>query len=149
MAQLDTSGQIEAIFVYQTHGNVPDMSVSRSGAAYRVLSDQLGSVRLVVDVANGGVVQRLDYAEFGVAIVDTNPGFQPFGYAGGLYDPDTRLARFGGRDYDPVVGRWTAKDLTGFAGGDANLYAYVGNDPVNIIDPSGLLLGDGVLRGPR
>jgi hypothetical protein len=32
---------------------------------------------------------------------DTNPGFQPFGFAGGLYDQDTKLVRFGARDYDP------------------------------------------------
>ncbi len=69
--------------------------------------------------------------------MDTNPGFQPFGFAGGLYDPDTGLVRFGARDYDPATGRWTAKDPILFGGGDANLYAYVGNDPVNFIDPSG------------
>ena len=42
------------------------------------------------------------------------------------------------RDYDPEVGRWTAKDPILFDGGQANLYVYVGNDPVNFIDPSGL-----------
>jgi uncharacterized protein RhaS with RHS repeats len=45
--------------------------------------------------------------------------------------------RFGARDYDPAVGRWTAKDPIRFGGDDANLYAYVGNDPVNFIDPRG------------
>jgi len=42
----------------------------------------------------------------GNVINDTNPGFQPFGFAGGLYDPDTRLTRFGVRDYDAETGRW-------------------------------------------
>ena len=46
--------------------------------------------------------------------------------------------RFGARDYDPRVGRWTAKDRIRFAGGDANLYGYVFADPVNLVDPSGL-----------
>ena len=41
------------------------------------------------------------------------------------------------RDYDPEVGRWTAKDPIGFDGGDVNLYGYVINDPVNLTDPSG------------
>jgi RHS repeat-associated protein len=67
-----------------------------------------------------------------------SPGLQPFGYAGGLYDRDTGLVRFGARDYDPETGRWTAKDPIGFAGGDTNLYGYVANDPVNWVDPLGL-----------
>ena len=71
-------------------------------------------------------------------LLDTNPGFQPFGFAGGLYDRDTGLVRFGARDYDPDTGRWTAKDPILFAGGDANLYGYVQNDPVNWVDPFGL-----------
>jgi RHS repeat-associated protein len=61
-----------------------------------------------------------------------------FGWAGGLYDPDTGLLRFGARDYDPEIGRWTAPDPIGFGGGDGNLYTYVGNDPVNVTDVSGL-----------
>jgi RHS repeat-associated protein len=69
---------------------------------------------------------------------DSNPGFQPFGFAGGPYDVDTKLVRFGARDYDAETGRWAAKDPILFAGGDANLYAYVSNDPVNNIDSYGL-----------
>jgi RHS repeat-associated protein len=109
----------------------------RSGQTYRILSDHLGSVRLVVNAATGAVAQRIDYDEFGVVTLDTNPGFQPFGFAGGLYDPDTKLVRFGARDYDPETGRGTAKDPIGFSGGDANFYAYVANDPINTIDPDG------------
>jgi hypothetical protein len=47
------------------------------------------------------------------------------------------LVRFGARDYEPETGRWTAKDPIRFGGGDANLYAYVGNNPINPIDPTG------------
>jgi RHS repeat-associated protein len=65
---------------------------------------------------------------------DSNPGFQPFGFAGGLYDADTALVRFGMRDYDPTVGRWTSKDPILFGGGQANIYVYVGDDPVNRFD---------------
>ncbi|MBN1960884.1 MAG: hypothetical protein JW841_08050, partial [Deltaproteobacteria bacterium] len=68
----------------------------------------------------------------------TNPGLQPFGFAGGLYDRDTGFVRFGARDYDPKVGRWTSKDPILFEGGDTNLYTYVRNDPVNFLDISGL-----------
>ena len=103
-----------------------------------MISDHLGSVRLVVNAATGAVAQRLDYDEYGRIIQNTAPGFQPFGFAGGLLDDQTGLVRFGARDYNPQAGRWTAKDLLGFGGGYANLYEYVDNDPVNHVDPSGL-----------
>jgi uncharacterized protein RhaS with RHS repeats len=45
--------------------------------------------------------------------------------------------RFGVRDYDALTGRWTAKDLILFDGGDTNLYVYSPNDPLNFADPTG------------
>ncbi len=69
--------------------------------------------------------------------MDTNPGFQPFGFTGGLYDRDSRLTRFGARDYEAETGRWTAKDPIRFEGQDPNLYGYVRDDPVNFLDPLG------------
>ena len=61
-----------------------------------------------------------------------------FGFAGGLYDPDTKLVHFGYREYDPEIGRWLSKDPLLFGGGDSNLYGYVLQDPVNLVDPWGL-----------
>jgi RHS repeat-associated protein len=139
IAELDGAGNIVSRFVYATGVNVPDYMV-KGGATYRIITDQVGSVRLVVNASTGAVVQRLDYDSFGNVLQDTNPGFQPFGFAGGLYDRDTGLVRFGARDYDPSVGRWTAKDPIGFAGGDTNLYVYVTNNPTNAIDTSGLAI---------
>ena len=84
------------------------------------------------------MIQRIDYDVWGKITQDSHPGFQPFGFAGGLYDHHTGLTRFGARDYDPNTGRWTAKDPILFAGGDTNLYGYVNNDPINARDPEGL-----------
>jgi RHS repeat-associated protein len=137
VAELDGAGNIVSRFVYGTRANVPDYMV-KGGVTYRVISDHLGSPRLVVDATTGAIVQRMDYDEFGNVLNDTNPGFQPFGFAGGIYDQDTGLVRFGARDYDPNTGRWTAKDPILFAGGDTNLYGYVLQDPVNFVDPAGL-----------
>ena len=68
--------------------------------------------------------------------------FQPFGFAGGIYDQHTKLTRFGARDYDVETGRWTAKDPIGFDGGGPNVYAFVLGDPINLIDVTGLAPGD-------
>jgi RHS repeat-associated protein len=85
------------------------------------------------------ILRNIDYDTFGNIIADTNPTFTiPFGFAGGLCDRDTGLVRFGFRDYDPDVGRWTAKDPIGFAGGDTDLYGYVGNNPITFVDPFGV-----------
>ncbi|XXY47145.1 RHS repeat-associated core domain-containing protein [Sorangium sp. So ce269] len=136
VAELDGTGAVVARFIYGERVNVPDVMI-RGGVTYRLLTDALGSVRLVIDAAIGTVAQRMDYDEFGEVVLDTNPGFTPFGFAGGLYEPETGLVRFGARDYDPEVGRWTAKDPLLFDGGDTNLYAYALGDPVNRTDPTG------------
>jgi len=138
-AELDTSGAVVVRFIYGERVNVPEGMI-KGGITYRLVTDHVGSVRLVVDAATGAVAQRMDYDEFGRVTLDTSPGFQPLGFAGGIHDPDTGLVRFGARDYDAETGRWTAKDPLLFEGGDANLYAYVGGDPINRIDPTGEIL---------
>ncbi len=56
-----------------------------------------------------------------------------------MYDRDTKLIHFGFREYDPFIGRWTAKDPILFAGGDSNLYGYVLGDPVGGVDALGVV----------
>jgi RHS repeat-associated protein len=155
-AELDGAGNLVSRFVYADRGNVP-VYLEKAGVKYSIISDRVGSVRLVVNTTTGAVVQRMGYDSFGNVIQDTNPGFQPFGFAGGLYDRDTKLVRFGARDYDTVTGRWTAKDpllfnfedinsfgLIGRNGKvwtESNLYNYTWSDPINYIDPLGLAGG--------
>jgi RHS repeat-associated protein len=136
VAEVDAAGTFTH-FVYADGAGAPDFML-RSGVAYRFVKDHLGSVRMVVNATTGVVHQLLEYDAFGRVLQDTSPGFQPFGFAGGLYDPDTKLVRFGARDYDAELGRWTAKDPIGFEGGDTNLYAYALLNPVNLRDMTGL-----------
>jgi RHS repeat-associated protein len=65
-------------------------------------------------------------------------GTIPMGFAGGIYDVDTGLVRFGARDFDALTGRWISKDPIRFKGGQANIYVYVANDPINRADRRGL-----------
>jgi RHS repeat-associated protein len=124
IAELDGSGNVVSRFIYADKINVPAYMM-KGGRTYRIISDHLGSPRLVIDSQTGGVAQRISYDVWGNITDDTNPGFQPFGFAGGIHDQHTGLVRFGARDYDPVTARWTNKDPISFAGGDANLYGYV------------------------
>ena len=118
-------------------GRMP-VAMTKDGATYYLSYDQVGSLRVVADAA-GSVVKKIDFDSFGNIIDDTNPSFEvPFGFAGGLHDRDTGLVRFGFRDFDTDIGRWTAKDPILFAGGDTDLYGYCVNDPINWIDPLGL-----------
>lgn len=136
VAELDASDQVISHFVYGTRQHVPDYMV-RGGEVFQLVHDEQGSVRLVVNAQNGAVAQRLDYDAFGRVTLNSNPDFQPFAFAGGLFDGQTGLVRFGARDYDPETGRFTTKDPTLFGGDNTNLYAYALGDPVNLRDPGG------------
>ena len=137
VAELDAGGALISRFVYATGVNMPDYVV-QGGRTYRIVTDHLGSLRLVVDAADGTVVQRMNHDEYGRVTEDLGAGGftrVSIGFAGGLYDPLTGLVRFGARDYDPESGRWTTKDpiLSGW-----NAYEYADSDPVNRLDVDGL-----------
>jgi len=137
VAELDDQGNVVSQFVY-IGGNVPVYLV-KGDTNYRLVADQVGSVRLVINTTTGDIAQRIDYDSFGNVLSVTNPGFQPFGFAGGLYDAATELIRFGSRDYQSSTGRWTAKDSIDYVGAQLNRYVYVRSDPINWHDPDGQL----------
>jgi len=82
VAELSSTGAVVSRFIYAEKSNVPSYMI-KGGVNYRIVSDHLGSVRAVVNSSNGTVIQRLEYDAWGKVVSDTNPGFQPFGYAGG------------------------------------------------------------------
>ncbi|MDX6851396.1 DUF1566 domain-containing protein [Gilvimarinus sp. SDUM040013] len=136
LATYDGQDNLKQRFEY-TIGHTPT-SFTQDGDRFFIQTDHLGSPRLIVD-ESGGVVKILRYDSYGNVIEDSNPNFDlPFGFAGGLFDKDTGLIRFGFRDYAPEIGRWTARDPIGFSGGDTNLYGYVLGNPVGFIDSNGM-----------
>jgi RHS repeat-associated protein len=122
--------------------NVPEfvqvLSSETVTQTLRLIKNQVGTVQVVIDASTGQVVQRLDLDEFGRVLTDSSPGLQPFGLAGGFYDTDTGLVRFGARDYDAKVRRWTAGDPVRFGGGQTNVLLYAMADPVGGHGATGL-----------
>ncbi len=147
IAQLDADGNLQTRFVYGLRSATPDYLV-HDGIEHIVIWDERGTPRLVVDASTGIIVERLDVDELGAAISDLNQWtLLPIGFSGGFLEPHTGLVRFGARDYDPSLGRFTTRDPILFDGGQSNLYLYAAGDPVNRQDPSGM--GPSTPRGPR
>ena len=81
----------------------------KGGATFRIVTDPIGSPRLVVDVATGTIAQRMNATTSSATSPSTPiPDSSRFGFAGGLYDPAAKLVRLGLRDYDAATGRFTA-----------------------------------------
>ena len=141
LAVYDKDDKLLQRFEY-ADGRMPLSFTDNSGDRFYISYNQIGSPRAITD-ENGNILKTLTYDSFGTIIADSNPTFKiPFGFAGGLYDADSKLTRFGYRDYDASTGKWIAKDPIGFDGGDTNLYGYMLGDPVGFVDPSGLIFDD-------
>jgi RHS repeat-associated protein len=136
----DGAGALTAVFLW-ADATTP-VAMIAGEKTYRLVTDHLGSIRLVVDAATGAIAQELTYDAFGRTLTDTAPGFQPFGFAGGLVDVDARLVELVHRSYDPATGRFTSRDPLLLGASSTNLYAYVDGDPVNAVDPLGLDAAD-------
>ena len=120
-------------------------------STFWTFTDHQDSVRDIVSgnaADRGAVVEHRQYDSFGRIVRRTN-GPQTgapatagvgidFGYAGRPLEARTGLSDNRARWYEPATGRFINEDPSGFRGGDANLFRYVGNDPLNKVDPSGL-----------
>ena len=142
-ADYDESGDVTARYLF---GDGIDQIAARwrpgdqpgDGTAW-YLSDHLGTIREMVD-ASGNVINAITYDSFGRILTQTDPSVSDrFAFTGREWDEAMGLYYYRARFYDPVNGRFTSQDPLGFAAGDTNLYRYVGNNPLDYVDPSGNL----------
>jgi RHS repeat-associated protein len=109
--------------------------IDDTGTAVTLLPDALGS--LVGEVgANGQLTATRAYEPFGADTTTSGDAASRFGFTGREHDP-TGLIYYRARYLHPATGRFISEDPAGFTAGDANLYAYVHNNPTNLIDPTG------------
>jgi RHS repeat-associated protein len=104
--------------------------------------DHLGSIRELVD-SSGIVRARYAYDPYGRRRKLTGDLDADFGFAGMFFSTEANLSLTHFRAYDPELGRWLSRDPLGNAElkEGPNLYAYIGNEPINRVDPLGLCLG--------
>lgn len=135
---LEYSGNgVQAKYTYYPGSSQPH-SVVRGGQTYYYATDVQGSVLALFNGANT-VVNQYGYLPFGEAQgTPTETVTNRLRYAGRELESESGLYYNNARWYDPSLHRFVSEDPIGIDGG-MNLYAYVGNDPANGTDPSGLL----------
>jgi RHS repeat-associated protein len=108
-----------------------------NGTVIWSLADNQGTVRDLVD-NSGNVVNHIGYDSFGNITSQSNPAVDTrFTYTGRELDAESGLYYYRARYYDAAVGGFISEDPIGFGAQDANLYRYVENSPVNLVDPDG------------
>ncbi len=107
------------------------------------LTDALGSTIALADTS--GVIQiSYTYEPFGAATSTGASSTNSFQFTGRENDGATGLLSYRARYHSPTFGRFISEDPLGFPGGpDVNVYAYVFNNPVGLVDPFGLDSGNG------
>lgn len=127
----DGSNSLVASFTNGVGMHTP-LEVTVGGQHYQYLTDAAGSVVGLMD-SKGNFVDRYTYDAFGNTTTLKSSVANPFAYTGQPYDASDGLYYEGARYYDPATGRFLSPDpVLG-----PNPYPYVGNDPTNLVDPTG------------
>lgn len=133
----DTNGVVTKRFFPQGI----QFTTGTNAGVYYYTRDHLGSIRELTD-SSGNVRARYTYDPFGRRTKVSGDVDADFGFAGMFWASEANLSLTHFRAYDPELGRWLSRDPLGKAEmrEGPNLYAYVGNEPINRSDSQGLCL---------
>jgi len=136
LAEADGSNNITKYYI---HGLGLLAMVTPTEQVYCYHFNAVGSTVAMTDQSQN-MVNKYAYDSFGNIANQVEAVSQPFKFVGqyGVMTEPNGFHYMRSRYYDPQVGRFISEDPIGFDGGDMNLYAYVGNQPVNFVDPDGL-----------
>lgn len=137
IAEADASNAITRYYVYGAAGLMA--MITPTGEIYNYHYNAIGNTIAMTDQSQN-MVNKYAYTPFGRIANEEETIQQPFkfvGQHGVMIEPDG-FYYMRARYYDPQIQRFISEDPIGFAGGDVNLYAYVQNNPIMFVDPSGL-----------
>ncbi len=133
----ETNSSGAAIARYTQSGLIDEpLAMLRSGVTSYYQADGLGSVTSLSNAA-GALAQTYTFDSFGSQTASSGSLTNPFRYTALEFDTETNLQFSRARYYDPSTGRFISEDPIRFGGG-ISFYPYVGNQPTNFSDPSGL-----------
>ncbi len=133
IAESTFNGNIKAEYVYLN--NQPLAKIENNNVYY-YHNDHLGTPMMMSD-SSGSTVWQGEYLPFGEPLSITGSITNNLRFPGQYYDAETGSHQNWWRDYNTEIGRYKQADPIGLLGG-VNLFTYVGNNPVNWIDPLGL-----------
>jgi RHS repeat-associated protein len=134
--EVNADGSLIACYT-QSLGIDEPVAMLRGNTMSYYQADGLGSVTSLSD-SKGNLVSTYEYDSFGNLLASTGSIPNPFRFTGREFDAETHLYFYRARYYDPSIGRFISEDPIQFGGG-INFYRYAFNNPINFIDPWGLI----------